>query len=329
MRYTILILAIVLSIFGYYAYWSWLADQIRVSVDQWIEEQESKGISITHGSFKTHGFPYRVQTTIQDVSIRHQPEGQEQTELKVTQIDGWVMPYSLKKIVLQLNGPQTLTIGRPGKSPLILNLSEEDARSSIVVEDEQTARIAVDIKGLLVNSTEWNAPATINRLQLHTRRPDINTQDLFLKLESVDLGRSDVGLGRLIALAQAHISFPEPKPKNFSREEIEAWRLSGGTVELQRLDIQWNGVTTQANGTLALDDSARPIGSLIAKIDGHEHLINYFQSNGALTGNGARIANASLDLMKAAAGELSVPLNLQDGKITLGPAELGEVPALY
>ena len=116
-------------------------------------------------------------------------------------------------------------------------------------------------------------------------------------------------------------------------ESLGAWRDRGGTLELDKVDIRYGRLGVRASGTLALDRNLQPIGALTARIEGFLGAIDALREADIIRPRDAAMAKLVLGaLAKRPAGggprALSLPLSVQDRKLSVGPVPLMEIPEI-
>ena len=110
---------------------------------------------------------------------------------------------------------------------------------------------------------------------------------------------------------------------------LEAWRGSGGTLEVREAVLDWPPIHIAGSGTLALDQGLQPMGSLALRLQGGDDVLAFMMQRGALNETQGQIARAGLSLLSrqnpAGIAELNVPLTLQDRTLSAGPFTVGEM----
>ena len=83
-------------------------------------------------------------------------------------------------------------------------------------------------------------------------------------------------------------------------QAIAAWRDAGGTIELDRLQLNWGGLGATATGTMALDQDLQPIGAFSGGIEGFGAILSALVEAGRLRHRGGRAgANRALGVGQA------------------------------
>jgi hypothetical protein len=111
-----------------------------------------------------------------------------------------------------------------------------------------------------------------------------------------------------------------------------AWRDSGGTVELDHLDLRWGTLGVTGSGTLALDAELQPVGGFSGAVSGYDQLMNALVAAGRVKPGDARVARLALAMLGKVGPdgrpEISASLTIQNGEMFLGPAKLGKAPRI-
>jgi hypothetical protein len=119
-------------------------------------------------------------------------------------------------------------------------------------------------------------------------------------------------------------------PAGPPKEAAAAWRDSGGTLELDHLDLRWGAIGVSGSGTLALDADLQPEGSVSGAISGYDQLLNALVAGGRVKASDARMARLALSMLaKPGPGgrpEIATSFAIQNGQMLLGPARLGPAP---
>jgi hypothetical protein len=121
-----------------------------------------------------------------------------------------------------------------------------------------------------------------------------------------------------------------PLPGGNLVQALAAWRAAGGTVELDNLDLKWNGLDVTATGTLALDRGLQPIGGFSGAIEGYDRLLRAFVESGRMRPSDAGLAQLALAMLAKAGPDgrpqIATSLTIENGQLFLGPARLGPAP---
>lgn len=114
-------------------------------------------------------------------------------------------------------------------------------------------------------------------------------------------------------------------------DSLSKWRDEGGTLEVDALYIDWDTMKLAATGTVALDEELQPVGALSTQVQGFFDALQRLEQNGTVRSRDAtmvRLVLATMSTLKDGVPTLTTPMNVQSGKITMGPATLLELPRL-
>jgi hypothetical protein len=119
-------------------------------------------------------------------------------------------------------------------------------------------------------------------------------------------------------------------PSGPPRQAAAAWRDSGGTLELDHVDLHWGTIGLTGSGTLALDADLQPEGSFSGGISGYDQLLNALVAAGRVKASDARMARLALSMLGKPGPDgrqqISTTFAIQNGEMQLGPAKLGKAP---
>ncbi|MGH7095807.1 MAG: DUF2125 domain-containing protein, partial [Stellaceae bacterium] len=139
-------------------------------------------------------------------------------------------------------------------------------------------------------------------------------------------------LGRTIADVAFGVTVMGAIPSGPARQAAATWRDSGGTAELDHLDLSWGPLHIAASGTLALDRDLQPVGSFSGAVGGIDALLKALTAAGELRSSDARLAGLALRLMErpgpGGKPQVASSFSIQNGEIFLGPARLGRMPRI-
>jgi hypothetical protein len=118
-----------------------------------------------------------------------------------------------------------------------------------------------------------------------------------------------------------------PGPLKLSLDE---WRRAGGTVEIRRAEAKWGPLGTEGEGTLALDSRLQPMGAFTARLSGYGPALDNLVEAEWVRPTEAAAAKVVLNIIAKpgadGVSEVKVPLTVQDGLVSVGPAQLMALP---
>ena len=113
---------------------------------------------------------------------------------------------------------------------------------------------------------------------------------------------------------------------------ISAWSAGGGTIEIDRLALDWAPLGLEGDGTLAFDADLQPLAAFALRLRGAAPLIDRLRASGRVEPGAALAAKTVMALLARPDSQgrsaVPVPLTLQDGWIWLGPARMARMPRI-
>lgn len=325
---------LLILVVGYAALWFAMADTLETQVETWIEAHRAAGWSIDHGPLDVDGFPLSVAVVVPRPRITTPDLTWSAPRVIVR-----TTPVSAGRPTVQPFGTQTLELG-----DAVYDLTAD--RMVLTVDATSRSQLAafdLDLAGLRAAPRGGDSPLILTSLTAHVEDlppPDDGAVDF--KTPTKKLAASGRGLTLPPTLEQ-------PLGQEFRHLEMEArllgvlpptslwqalsqWRDDGGTVELDRLYADWPPLMLSTGGTLALDDRLQPVGALAARIQGFFDTVDRLEERGVVRGRDATMARVVLGMMAqpgdGGAPTLSVPVSIQNRKISIGPVPLFEFPPL-
>lgn len=337
MRYLILIGLLVAAIFGYYFYWTSLADTVVAGIERWIDQRRADGYEVSHAGYEIRGFPFRLTLVVEAPRVARPAAGFEWRGDWVTM---YLQPWDPTHVIADLQGPQRVAWTAGGIDRAITMLAET-ARFSVVLDlAGQVKRYSADVQRAEITLDD-QPPAPVARIRMAGRynrgedaaRPD-GSIDFSFQVEQFELpeGQSSP-LGRIMENFEVVSFLPPPTPADASQAALVGWRDSGGKVDLRRLAAKWGPLEVTGEGTAALDQALRPVGSLQAEIRGHEDTIDALAAARQMSRSDAKTAKFALMLLSRKGDDgrrfVKAPVNLKDGWLYVGPVPIVALPPLF
>jgi hypothetical protein len=112
-----------------------------------------------------------------------------------------------------------------------------------------------------------------------------------------------------------------------------AWRDGGGSVQLQRVSVDWGPLHVSGSATLALDEQLQPMGAGISHLAGYGATLDALAAGGTLSRSAATAAKAVLSLLANApvddeTADVEVPLTLQYRTLSMRQVPLVRLPEI-
>ena len=355
-RYFLLGGAVLVLAAAYSWYWFAMADRIAQGFDEWAAKRRAEGMIVEYSNFAVTGFPLRMQPEAANLHLAA-PGAEPAWEWRTPHLIANVLPYNLNHVVLTLQQPQDVTFRVNGGEAQRYQLISASTRASLILSHGKIARAALETReGVLSGGGLTAGPLALEHGQLHARldmpveeTPDPRSpeppklMELALELENLTYeGFLKPVLGAKLTRLDFNGVIEGEAPASPGVAGIREWRDAGGIAQITKFNIGWGPLNLSATGTLTLDGQDRLLGSMIAKLRGHEALIQSMQDAGKLDADAASAARLALGIIAMAAGatagnssesqdhkgEFSLPLTLQDGEMQLGPLRLAKLKPL-
>ncbi len=339
MRYLILIGLLVAAMFGYYYYWTSLADTVVAGIERWIDERRADGYEIDHAGYEVRGFPFRLTLVVEAPRIAR-PATPNGFDWRGDWITVYLQPWDPTHVIADLQGPQRLawTVGGVESA---LTLLAETARCSVILDrGGKVKRYSADLQRAEITLDD-QPPAPVARIRIAGRlnrgeddaRPD-GSIDFSFHVEQFELPADRTSpLGRILEELQVVSFLPPPAPAEASRVALVRWRDSGGKVDLRRLEAKWGPLEVTGDGTARLDRAMRPVGSLKAEIRGHEKTLDALVAARQMSRSDAKTAKFALKLLSRKGDDgrrfVKAAVNVQDGWLYVGPVPILPLPPLF
>jgi len=317
---------------SYCVLWVVVAHWIEDGFLNWARVQTAHGNTVEHGALALAGFPGPIRLTIPAPHVTSTKGGwQWSAERAVLE----TRPWHWRRFRLEVFGDQRAAVPFAGA---LHHYVLRPASALLVGEADdmgQFSQGALRARDVTVTDSSGATLLSVQRVQghLNLRTPGATTEnqtalDLTLQGENVELGPMfETPLGKAIQGIGIVASVKGTMPQTFLRDSMDAWRASGGTVDLSHFQMNWGMLTLRASGTVALDEMFRPLGALSADIKGYAATLKALQKARVLRRRDADGARLALDLISRRDGAdnrrmVSIPISAQGGMLYLGPLRL-------
>jgi len=316
---------------GMYAvYWMTAANTVRAGIDDWIEAQAPRGLSVSYQDVHIGGFPFWLDVRMQGAAALL--EGRTTAEWRPPVLQARSRPWRLTEIELDLTGRHEVVAARrvtldTRRFVATIVLGHRGAVDGRLRADGISAAISrtgdVALKSLAVDF-RWRGPrgaADAPPLYVDLGADGVSVPAVW----ATPLGR-DLATFRLIGQLTGKLGdYRDPAM-------LSDWRNAGGTIDVSRLNIDHGPLRLAGSGTVALDTDLQPVGAFAARIEGYMATVDALRDTGLL-GPGKSTA-AKLVLMvlaKRPAGQtpyIEVPISVQDRQLTIESLNLMKIPVI-
>ena len=326
---------------GYTAFWMIAAGRLKDGVAAWAEAMRGQGLDASWKTARVGGYPFSFRLDLSELRLRGEASAGE-FGLGAPTVSGTTGPFNFRDWTVA--APQGIEASLAQHQVPFAHIEATVARGAVSVPPDTGAsggtRIWLSLDQAVAEPAgEPDLRGTAAAAQLWVSLPDQPVRsDLDRSLGfAADLHGvrvpaapapftgtiEDLGFGMTLIG-----SVPSAPP----RQAAEAWRRSGGTVELDHLNLDWSGLRIEGSGTLALDSELQPIGAFSGAIEGYDRLFAGLVTAGQMRPAQAGIAQLALGVLAKAGPDgkprIETAFTIQNGQMYLGPVKLGPAPRI-
>jgi len=286
-----------------------------------------RGWTVSYDAARLNGFPFRL-----DLDLTH---------ARLAEPSGWAVSaprlnaeaYLFAPTHWVAVAPDGVVVDRRDAGPLIVK--GQALRASLSDAGAHPPRLSVE--GL--NLTFATPPGartfgltSAKAFHLHTRAGLQDQGAIYLGVEGGQAGASEtLGLiaagGPVVFTLDGIFSHAGAMTGADWPSSLRAWTRSGGVLALRRLELKAGKASISAKaGELGIGPDGLLTGDLNVGAAQTPRILVAMAARGALTPDVARAGGA---IALARTGNLSLPLDFEAGRVTLGPAALGPSPRLF
>lgn len=325
----ILIALVLVTAVGWSAYWVYGSRTLESAVRDGIESLRENTVEVEVAHIAVTGFPNRFDTMI-DAPRLTWPSG---VSWSAPFLQVFALSYRPNQIILAFPSSQvvsgsfgtaTIDVGRARASALFRHGADLFLDHAYLVADD--LRIAVD--GQFASAVKFLAA---------TRIPEgasAETQNIGLTIDDVEL---PVELARRLGRAEtaridgatldATVTLAEP----VTRRAIESGGLRVRHIKIDRLHIDWGGMSVGGNGAIGIATDGMFDGTLDVSITNWKRALQMAEASGLLPSEQRLLIEKGADAMAALSGRgdrLEAPVTFRAGRTWLGPLQIGPAPRL-
>jgi len=299
-------------------------------MSMWLQDRRAAGWTVDYSDFSVVGFPNRFDSRFKDLTLFDPRSG-----------IGWQAPlfnilalsYQPNHIIAAFAHKQTLTL--PHQT---ITVGSSKMMASVVFEPDTNLavrRINLRAKDLTLNSSlGWKSAAdsvAISTRQSETapfaHEVEISAQKVTPTRrlrQNLDPNGQLPGIIDKVFLDMV-LGFDAP----WDRLAIEAGAPEVTRIDITRMSLGWGNLGLGAKGQMAVAKNGVITGKLSLKITNWRGVLDLFRSSGALDDTTAGTIARTVALLNSGAenpDNLTIPLTLAGGKMSLGPIPLGPAP---
>lgn len=322
-----LIVMIVLLAGAWSAYWFYASAQKRTALENWFTEKQEEGWDASYEDLSIMGFPNRVDATLNEVRVANQ-DGSINWQAPFLQLLSLV--YNPSHVIVIW--PQNQTLVTPYTT---IALRQEDLRASVVFDGD--------------NASSLNRFSLVGeKMEARTDRGSWEAAEFLLAAERLTGATSDYRVG--LTTKDMSVSLPLPGagalPNQIEALTLDtnvsfehAWdansflfdRPKPTKLEIVSADVTWGAMDLQASGTLALDETGTPEGSIDFSLNNWEELIGDIANSGAMSHQQAQSMMMMISMIASSTGDprsFDGTLTISGGMMRLGQLPIGPAPRI-
>ncbi len=308
----------------YSAYWFVAAEQLKITIGRWQEEQRMSGIYWDHRGLRIDGFPGAFRVTV-DAAHAERRTAMLSWSWSSQRLVAHTGPWSFTSVRGEITGDQSLVIQNPATT-VSYRAAAESATFSVTTASRDN-RATLRLRGAKIVSDRFRGSLTMDGGDLTVVLGQASgDSNLIVDLDAsgVQPPLSAVRLTQAIDRVSLRAIWTGAIPATLSYAALSEWRDGGGAVELPRAFLKFGDVSVSADGTLALDEAMRPVAAFKAQVQGFEtalQILTEAQDLSPTQGAALRIALRLMAKPGSQPGSVEFPLTLQGGR-----AYVGKVP---
>ena len=322
----------VLVAVAYSVFWFVVADRAEGWIAAWAAPEPDKDWHGTFENVQVSGFPVAMEIRIETPEVVWHGNDQE-----ATWAGPWLVaryrPWDPSRIDFELPEDQTVYVNAASWQRMVV-IQTSQSFGHIEMADGKARRLTTESRDLVATVEQNAPPVTADRLVVVVEAaPEGDNHDLFVEIENLGFpARLPAPFVGHVPFATAAFSLNGDIPSGGPvRDRLALWRDAGGTLDVLSVKIDWPPLELEADGTVALDETFRPVGAFSSDIIGYGELLDALVDLGTVSRNEASIAGTVLDVMARrdeATGErrLTVPITMQNGTLFVGPVPLMPLP---
>ncbi len=336
----------------YTIYWFVIATSLKDGMAVWIADRARQGVVASYKQIEIGGFPFKYKVVLTDpklqtadaITVSRQDLGGEKWLWQGGRAVAEMTPWNFKKFELDLSGTHQVTFANKGGAYQYIGTVQKLIMDAEIFKDGWPEKFQLDIAGLVLSETRSKAIISTKSASLTSHRllpgggyanfgASSATYKLTANMKDVRLPSFlNLPLGPNIQELTTEFSVIGHLAASRSVRNLTQWRDAGGIIEISLLDATTGPLKVHATGTLALDKELQPLIAMSANFQGFFQSINKLKNAGYIRTGDAAMAKLVLGVLSTRNGKgqrsISVPLTLQDGQLSVGPAPLMAVPAI-
>lgn len=331
---SLLVAALAASVYA--LYWFHVAGELRKGIDAFAQQRRTEGWIVELDDVRVDGFPGAVTARLGPLRLKN-PAG------LAWRTDGLAIrlhPLHPLDVTLDLAGQHLLSAPQllGGDARAIVTAASAEVALRLTLDGE-VGSVALSAAGLALE-TAGRDPLTAETLSFTLDRlnPTIVSHDqpsaaFTFAVAGLMLPELGGPLERRVRAVQIEGRVMGTPPVGGPvLAALAAWSRDGGTVELDRIAVDWPPLAIDGDGTVALDPALQPLVATTAHVRGWGEFMVRMVQAGMIEPGMAAAAQTVLTILARPDGQgrstLTLPVTLQDGQVSGGQIRLMRLPPL-
>jgi hypothetical protein len=312
---------------SYAAWWLIVAGQVTNGISAWAQAQRARKIDVSWQKIGVGGFPFLYRVGLEN-AVLHDGRVTPPPELRIPQFSAVARPWNFADWQLTApDGVSAALAGAGGRPPL--KIAAKTANGVLGVGEDAGAILWLRLRDI---DAEAGERVPISSADAWITLPPKSGVGVAADLRQLQLPGMNPVLGDTIDELAFGVTLKGAFPGGKLAEAASAWRDSGGTIELDNLQLKLHGLSASGTGTIALDHELQPIGGFSGAIEGYDRILAALVQSGHLRASDAGLARLALAMLAKAGPDgkpmIATGFTIQNGQMYLGPARLGPAPRL-
>lgn len=318
----VLTVLVVLAGLAWGGWWFIAAKAAKTAAQASIDQMRSHGITVDHADLTVQGFPNRIDLTIPEPALRGANWAWRSEFLQVFSLSykPWHLIATVAPVQTMTTPAGDLRIESPRLRASLI------ARPNLNLPLDRFALEAEPITAQNANGTRLSA----DTLALASRATPAldNTHDIGLRVNALRLPAAFGTLPDLIdlVLIESQVTFDAPLDRH-----APTTRPQPRSIALNNFNLAWDSLRLHGTGQITPDAQGLTQGEITLRITNWKLALPILVSSGAIAPDFVRNLETALGFLsrRTADGqdELTLPLTLGQGRMSLGPLPLGPAPA--
>jgi len=321
----------------YVTAWFFTSMSLRSGVQNWFEARKSEGYLAEYDDKKARisGFPFIVNARLSGVKLAppKNKRGKRDWVWTPKAVDFKIipLPWTVGTLHVEVKSKQVLSVGRQSYEGQAKEFDLAIDWTGTGIPDD----ISFDLANVKFEDKTTRQTFKISKLSAMAERQSDGGYAYDINGENVGLPVGISGMGRNVSDLILRGTFSEGFGQSgLGRDALAQWRDAGGTLESERMHLEYGPLLLQGNGTLALDQDLQLVGAFSARIQGFFQTVDRLRRAGVIRGPDASMAKVVLGMLSKPSenggpASISLPLTLQERGLYAGPVRLINIPQLH